>query len=507
MVRGIALSAGLGALAGAFEAVGLAATLREPVGAVGFAVVALFTTASMTAFATVLAVPIGFAVHARSRGRDPIRAIADQGGAVAVGCGAWYLWEGAWILAEQGRYGGVALFAGMPLFLGPIVSFNARYWLRRANDAPVGWPVVSGAAALGLAALATALFVGRGAGGGGGALAGDPDVVVIAAPARVARDAMVALKDVPGPWVRFDRAVTPSTSARASTAAALTGLHPLRASVLSDDDPLDVGHRTIAEVFQDEGYVTAAFVGAATSRDAGFDQGFGVFDARPPGLAGWVGATSFGRRLGSRRSDRPSNATVDAALGWMVGHDDAPRFLWIDAREVPDVARVIDAVAQSDGGDDAVVAVVGLGDGSAGLGDDAVRAPIALRLPGAAVTVPTPTQQVRTYDLPASLLDAARIGELPVTEGLPLGGYASGSRTADLPVVVLGVDGGGHALVGVRSGGVCYQVDVVTDTERLWRCDDPTERDIGPEQANTLDSARGIVVPDVLAVKQRLGRP
>jgi arylsulfatase A-like enzyme len=66
---------------------------------------------------------------------------------------------------------------------------------------------------------------------------------------------------------------------RPSIATFFTGLLPEEAGVMLDGDRLSPDLKTVAEVYREQGYRTAAFVtNTHVGRNAGFDQGFDVFE-------------------------------------------------------------------------------------------------------------------------------------------------------------------------------------------------------------------------------------
>ncbi|MDX1631559.1 MAG: sulfatase, partial [Thermoanaerobaculia bacterium] len=81
-----------------------------------------------------------------------------------------------------------------------------------------------------------------------------------------------------GNAVLFRRAVAPSSWTRSSVASLLTGVHPRSHGAIGRDDALPEEARTLAELLQDAGYRTTAFItnGNVGAR-AGFAQGFDEF--------------------------------------------------------------------------------------------------------------------------------------------------------------------------------------------------------------------------------------
>jgi tetratricopeptide (TPR) repeat protein len=102
-----------------------------------------------------------------------------------------------------------------------------------------------------------------------------------------------------------------------------TGLDPPVHGVRNNGSHyLDESAMTLAEILQDEGFVTAAFVSAAVlDRRFGLDQGFDLYDDD---------LSSGGPKEPGAIAERSAAATVDAAWRWL---DDLPEserfFLWV----------------------------------------------------------------------------------------------------------------------------------------------------------------------------------
>ena len=105
-----------------------------------------------------------------------------------------------------------------------------------------------------------------------------------------------------------------------SHATLFTGLYPPRLGVRDNTGaPLAGGFQTLAEVLNERGLATAAFVASgvlATGR--GLDQGFGVYaDGSTAPCAGGASAR------------RRANEVVDDAVAWLRGQESSPFFVWI----------------------------------------------------------------------------------------------------------------------------------------------------------------------------------
>jgi tetratricopeptide (TPR) repeat protein len=105
----------------------------------------------------------------------------------------------------------------------------------------------------------------------------------------------------------------------------MTGLNPPRHGVqLNGARGLSPDVATLAEVMQDAGYETAAFVAAfVLDRRFGLAQGFQDYDDRVPRGA------AASERL---EAERPAPVVIDAAINWLRGRvtrAEAPYFLWV----------------------------------------------------------------------------------------------------------------------------------------------------------------------------------
>jgi arylsulfatase A-like enzyme/tetratricopeptide (TPR) repeat protein len=230
---------------------------------------------------------------------------------------------------------------------------------------------------------------------------------------------------------RFARCDTVAPITLVSHASILTGLYPPRHGVRDNGTfVLRPPFETIVETLRGAGYDSAAVVSAVVlSRRHGLDQGFATYDDD-------LGA---GYSAGTEVSERPAQATTDAALAAFAGLR-APWFLWVhyfdpheehrpptpfaDAAAGPhrlydaeiaymdhEIGRLLAALPQ-----DATVAVVGdhgemlgeQGELSHGLllGQGSRRVPLILAGPG----IPAASSEeclVRTVDLAPTLLQLA----------------------------------------------------------------------------------------------------
>jgi arylsulfatase A-like enzyme len=121
--------------------------------------------------------------------------------------------------------------------------------------------------------------------------------------------------------VVFDQSITPHVLTAPAHASMLTGLYSPEHGVLDNRNPLAAGVATLPEILRSSGYETAAFVsGFAMARHTRLERGFDVYDA-----------TRSRAHYGVERFERPAEETVDAALRWLEGREDATRpfFLFV----------------------------------------------------------------------------------------------------------------------------------------------------------------------------------
>jgi arylsulfatase A-like enzyme/Tfp pilus assembly protein PilF len=117
--------------------------------------------------------------------------------------------------------------------------------------------------------------------------------------------------------VRFTAAVTQVPITLPAHATMLTGLHPARHGVRTNDGfRLAADAPTIAEALRGRGYATAAFIGGyPLQASSGLSRGFDRYD------------DEFLRNAGA--VERPADAVVDSALGWIDQHRSQPFFGWL----------------------------------------------------------------------------------------------------------------------------------------------------------------------------------
>lgn len=130
--------------------------------------------------------------------------------------------------------------------------------------------------------------------------------------------------------VVFDQAYTPASLTLPAHLSLMTGIHPSGHKVLSNTGRYAGPFPTLAELLDEAGYDTAAFVsGLPLQRASGMDRGFDVYrDAR-----------SWGRR-----HKAPGGDVSEAARRWLADRGDAPFFLFVHFYDVhPPYWRAADA--------------------------------------------------------------------------------------------------------------------------------------------------------------------
>jgi choline-sulfatase len=115
---------------------------------------------------------------------------------------------------------------------------------------------------------------------------------------------------------RFSAAVTQVPLTLAAHTTMLTGLHPSRHGVRTNDGfRPGPGLQTLAEVLHTRGYATAAFIGGyPLDRSFGLSRGFDWYDDQFLRQAGTV--------------ERPADEVIDAALVWIDQHRSDRFFAW-----------------------------------------------------------------------------------------------------------------------------------------------------------------------------------
>jgi arylsulfatase A-like enzyme len=133
----------------------------------------------------------------------------------------------------------------------------------------------------------------------------------------------------------FDMAIAQAAVTPVSHASILTGLNPyhhgLRVLHGHEANKLASDKTTLAEVWQQAGGETAAFVSAyPVTAGFGFEQGFEHFDADFPNSDG-AGLTTPEGWVNTGQSQRRADATTDRAIAWLQQRTDPkkPLLLWV----------------------------------------------------------------------------------------------------------------------------------------------------------------------------------
>jgi choline-sulfatase len=133
-----------------------------------------------------------------------------------------------------------------------------------------------------------------------------------------------ALDGLANDGIRFTQAFTPSPVTNTSHTSILTGLLPSAHGVTDFGVPLSPTHPAWAELLKEQGYQTAAFIGAvildSKTLAPGLDRGFDYYDNFPEHQQ----SKSRWGRLERRGMD-----VVQHAESWLNTHPAGPHFLWV----------------------------------------------------------------------------------------------------------------------------------------------------------------------------------
>ncbi len=135
---------------------------------------------------------------------------------------------------------------------------------------------------------------------------------------------------------RFQNASAVAPVTGPSHASMFMGAGPWEHGVLLNGVPLPTDRALLAEVLQDHGYTTGAFVSAyVLAGNLGFSRGFTTYDDDFSWLVGLdrllaprIAAMARRRMDPDEVLERRGGDTVDAALTWLAGRP-APWFLWV----------------------------------------------------------------------------------------------------------------------------------------------------------------------------------
>ncbi len=542
---GIVQATSLGAIAGGLESVALAASSKLPLSLGGFFLLGVVDVMVMAGFASLVSALVGGVWFARPSARDPnadpVPGWSWQVGVTVFALVGWFLWFEAATRIERGDpvVGALAL-AAMPLGFAGLGYYNARFWFRwvERSHQPWGFPLGAAVGSLVLVIVATMGFSTRGT-GGREAFDDDHSAVVVTVDGLSADlvDAVPTLTGLAGRpgGIVFDNAVTPTPGSRAANATVITGLHPLRHQVVTEERILSPRYPTLFRVVGEDGWQTAGFVSSvAVGAASGLGEDLDVLDdAFTP--AAWLGQIDVLGRLrgwlGTATGHRDAGATVDAFASWLGRRDAKPFVAWIhlgdpsraahDGRDPATAVGEVDAalqrlleiLAQEGYGDDALVIVAGThgtAEGSPpdrGLGEGVVHVPIGLLAPGEDYGVHQVSAQVRTLDVINSVSAYLGLPPIDTSEGISLLAYGEGDREASMSCTLVGRDAEGRWLLGLRNNGVKYWIDREGRETLYYLPDDPSEvTNLVAEQPKVLAQARAVLISERAAMQRLLWR-
>jgi arylsulfatase A-like enzyme/Flp pilus assembly protein TadD len=123
--------------------------------------------------------------------------------------------------------------------------------------------------------------------------------------------------------VLFENAITPTPLTAPSHASMFTGVNPTVHKVRDTGGfILPTAQRTLAEILQQQGRDTAAFVGSAVlKKHFGLNAGFAVYDDEMP--------KTVAANIAGEFPERRAGAVVDRAIAWLGSQSGKPFFLWV----------------------------------------------------------------------------------------------------------------------------------------------------------------------------------
>jgi len=123
--------------------------------------------------------------------------------------------------------------------------------------------------------------------------------------------------------VVLENAVAQAPLTAPSHASMLTGMYPTVHKVRDTGGfVLQPSNTTVAAILHQQGWDTAAFVGASVLKKSfGFNQGFAVYDDQMPK----PGAS----KMASEYPERRAGEVVDRAIAWLGSQSGKPFFLWV----------------------------------------------------------------------------------------------------------------------------------------------------------------------------------
>ena len=289
--------------------------------------------------------------------------------------------------------------------------------------------------------------------------------------------------------VLFSAALTVAPVTLPSHCSLMTGLYPFHHGTRANSSfRLDEGHRTLAEVLVEAGYVTGAMISAfVLDSRFGLAQGFRTYDDD----VGEPGEEEDPEDYW-RIAERGAGATTDAAEAWLRKHADEKFFLWVhyfdphlpyeapqpyaDQYDVPYDAEiaftdaqfgrllaVLDEVGQTD-----ETLVVVAGDHGEGLGqhgepshgfllyDSTLHVPLIMRCGSKLAGGVHVNRLVSLVDVMPTVLSLLGIPAPEGLDGVDLTQPASGSRVVFFEALQGLMDQGWAALLGLREGSTKY---------------------------------------------------
>lgn len=521
----------LGALAGALEAVTLAASLELPLSTGTFFVLGVLDVLVMAGFALVVGLVAGAIGFAR-RADDPVPIWSWQFAAVALALTGWYLGFEAAARIDRGDpiVGAVAL-AAMPIGFAGLAYYNARFWFRwvERRGSPWGWTLFAWAGSAGLVLMATIGYALRDGGGGQG-FDDDRSAVIVTidglSASDLAQTPTIGALGSGATGVTFTDAVTPIPLSRAANATVVTGLHPLRHQVFAPDDTMSPRYPTLFSELRDE-WQTAGFVsGLAVDGTSGVGHGLHVLDDALSSSA-WLGRIDvlgrLQRLIGQPPDHRDAATTVTRFTNW-VGRRTGPFVAWVhlddpayatrsgedrdSAIKAVDTALndLLEGLEAASVRETTLVLVAGThGADGPGLGEGSIRVPIVLDAPGVDVSVHQVDVQVRLLDIVNTAAEYLELPPIDTSEGLSLLDYATGDRKRQMSVPLVGRSAEGTWLLGLRNNGVKYWTDA-SDKEVLYLLrDDPNETsNVVADHPDVVKQVRNLLVTELPAMKRLL---
>jgi len=263
--------------------------------------------------------------------------------------------------------------------------------------------------------------------------------------------------------IRFTQAFTPSPVTNTSHTSILTGLLPSTHGVTDFALPLSPAHPTWAELLHQQGYHTAAFIGAvildSKTLAPGLDRGFDFYD-------NFLDHPHTKSRWG--RVERRGIDVVQRAESWISAHPAGPHFVWVhlydphDPYEPPApysqlyknhlydgeiayadsaLANFISYLKRHGWYENSLIVVVG--DHGEGLGehgenthgiflyDSTTHVPLIFKLPVASIAgkIKVVSAQVRTTDILPTVLDVVGASVQQRLDGESLRPYFGGADT------------------------------------------------------------------------------